>query len=162
MKDRTLQNYDTNKASNVKLVEQLLECGASWKINNSNKGQTLLHVAAKLGYKEVCAILVDHGANLEEGDREGNTPLLLATKLGHSNTVSTLLERGVDINACDKQGLKPLHVAAKMGYTEVCVALIFEAGLEDEDQDGNTPLILATKGCHSSTCLLYTSDAADE
>ena len=39
----------------------------------------------------------------------------------------------------------PLHVAAKLGMDAVCVALIDHgADLEEEDQEGNTPILLGT------------------
>ena len=113
--DANLQNNETKKAANVSLVKQLLECQANLKINNSNYGQSLLHVAVKLDFTEVCAVLVDHGTNLEEADHEGNTPLILATKKCKPSTISSLLERGAKIDACDKQGLTPLLVAIKTG-----------------------------------------------
>ena len=72
----------------------LIKSGASLKQSNKD-GLTPLHVAAKMGFAEVCVALVDHGANLEAADQEGNTPLILATKDCHSNTVSSQLSGSI-------------------------------------------------------------------
>ena len=68
LKDRILPSSDTNMEG---LAKQLLECQASWRINHSKYGQTSIHVAAKLGFTEVCSFLIDQGVDLEEEDQEG-------------------------------------------------------------------------------------------
>ena len=130
----------TIETNNVALVQQLLECGASWTdpdeygntplsliiatkdgnaalvkkllVNGANAkdrdkdGLTPLHVAANLGFNELCAVLVDNGA-----DQGGNTPVVLATQKYHTTAVSILIASGASLrwshssSCCSKTGL---------------------------------------------------------
>ena len=56
---------------NTALVRQLLECGASFKDRDEN-GDTPLHTAVKLGFNEVCAALIDHGAQVNASNKQGS------------------------------------------------------------------------------------------
>ena len=107
---------------------------------------------------EVCAVLVDHGADLEEADQDGNTPVLLATKGCHSSTVSALFESGAKINVSDKAGLTPLLVATQAGHIGLMEQLLeYGARVKDHtlqnyhtDKAGNVNLVRQLLECESS------------
>lgn len=72
-------------------VDTLLKNGA-----NPNEqalcGATALHYAAECGHLEVCRILLDHGARLQENEH-GLNPVLNAAERTHENVVHLFIER---------------------------------------------------------------------
>ena len=48
-----------------------------------DSGQTALHIAAKLGFKDVAKVLLQHKALVTVGDSNGCTPLYLAASSGN-------------------------------------------------------------------------------
>ena len=63
----------------------------------SNKGQNLLHHAARGGHARVVQLLLDHGVIYYEGRR--GDPLYLATINGHQDVVQLLLNHGAEFKA---------------------------------------------------------------
>src|SRR5207244_6642644 len=60
--------------------------------------------------------LLDHGADVNEPDKEGNTPLMLAVSRGSGPwQIHELMERGADIHARDRSGKTPLMLALDNG-----------------------------------------------
>ena len=82
----------------VKIIQDLLDRGASTEIRGCNVG-TPLHVAAKSGNLRATELLLDSGADIEARDNNGNTPLLTAVAKDMLASVQLLLERGADITA---------------------------------------------------------------
>ncbi|KAM0797761.1 ankyrin repeat-containing domain protein [Usnea florida] len=72
----------------------------------SNKGQNLLHHAARGGHARVVQLLLDHGVSYYEGRR--GDPLYLAAINGHQDVVQLLLDHGADFKSqgCDYCVLK--------------------------------------------------------
>ena len=110
-----------------------------------------LHVAAAYGHIEICELLLQNNAILNEGNMStGNTPLHLAVMNGHVETARLFLNFGthhgqqqqvqtqtvskmnqvdiepVDINATNVQNLTPLAVAAYLNL-EGCVKLLLQS-----------------------------------
>ena len=100
------------------IAKLLLEYGADASLRG-RKGQTPLHCLGfdVLGGEPIdptlIALLLAHGANVDDLDADGNTPLYLAAKnLHHVEAVRFLVSRGANVNATDSQGNTPLHRAA--------------------------------------------------
>ena len=73
--------------------------------NHTNKaGQTLLHLAAILGYNHLTAALLARGAYVEPIDRSGCTPLHFASQASHLDLVKRLLRGGGDIMSLTNAG----------------------------------------------------------
>lgn len=80
------------------LVRLLLEYPAADGFNaaplrcsiRNNQGQIALHRAAYWGHAEVCQLLLDHGALVDEADNDGQTPLQLAKEERKSDVVDIL------------------------------------------------------------------------
>jgi uncharacterized protein len=100
--------------------------------------ETLLHIAAHLGYLDVCKLLIDEGIDVNTRDERKQTPLHCAKDL----TISRLLlDNGADIDArCDK-GRTPLIHAARCREAAICRYLI-ERGADYDacDCKGKTAL----------------------
>ncbi|KZV62670.1 ankyrin, partial [Peniophora sp. CONT] len=54
--------------------------------------KTALHTAARSGRVEVCRLLLEHGALVEDADNDGDTPLHEAANSGHLDTVRLILQ----------------------------------------------------------------------
>lgn len=64
-----------NEVRVLDTVRTVLEAGTGATINHGNRaGDTALHGAARYGYPNVVELLVEHGANLDLGNKEGTTP----------------------------------------------------------------------------------------
>jgi ankyrin repeat protein len=129
-----------------------------------------LHWAAAKGYRDVAALLLEHGAPVDEKIISDWTPLLFAVYLGRREMVELLLahnacadedERGTtplafavyrrDIDlvvlllnkgaAVDREYDKPLHWAASKGNSEIALLLLEKgADIGSRDLSGSTPL----------------------
>lgn len=94
---------------------------------------------------EICALLLEKGANIEANDEAGRTPLIIAKTEGWIDTCALLLEKGANTEAHD-HGRTPLIIATTAGWKEIC-ALLLEKGANGKaiDHDGKTPLEIAAK-----------------
>lgn len=60
----------------------------------------------------IMSCLVEHGADINQGDQDGRTPLWWAAFCGHTIKVTSyLLSRGPDVSKPDNKGRTPLYIA---------------------------------------------------
>ncbi|XP_023570968.1 unconventional myosin-XVI [Octodon degus] len=82
-------------------------------VNERNEeGVTLLHMACASGYKEVAALLLEHGGDPRLPDNQCWTPLHVAAKYGQTNLVKLLLTHGANPKLVNCNEEKPSEVAA--------------------------------------------------
>jgi ankyrin repeat protein len=80
-------------------------------------GMTPLHFAARQGYMDVAAALLDAGVDVDQlkaGDH--TSALLIATINGHFDLASMLLDRGADPNIAADNGATPLYGAINVQW----------------------------------------------
>ena len=107
---------------------------------------TLLHVAAKLGYKNALIALLENGARPDEGCKYGYTPLIQAASEGQVDMVKILLKHGASVNAENTSGATALIFAAEKGHNEVAEILLDSgSNINKQDSLGLTPLIFAAQ-----------------
>jgi ankyrin repeat protein len=142
--------------------------------------RTALHKAAMTGARrDMVAFLIQHGGNVAAGDKPGWTPLHWAAFLGHSETVEALLAAGADVNSKSNMlvltgrlnninvslpaGTTPLHAAVRgVGNRDIVQSLIQKgADITAKDEEGNTPLELATRGAKTEAAELLAKKAAE-
>ncbi|WP_265023276.1 ankyrin repeat domain-containing protein [Wolbachia endosymbiont (group A) of Epistrophe grossularia] len=153
--------YWAAKNNHFNIVEVLLDNGAYVDgVNYSMERDVLtllqekeaeyckssLHLAARLGNLEAVKDLLGKGANVNAQNDTRETPLHVAAKKGHKDVVEALLNvNGINVNAQDKYDSTPLHRAAKEVHKDVVEALLDKgANVDAEDENGDTPLDLAT------------------
>jgi ankyrin repeat protein len=137
---------DAAMRGEVEVVRTLLRQGSDANAAQGD-GMTALHWAAENGSREITAMLVFAGANLEAVTRLGDyTPLHLASKAGQGGTAETLLEAGANPNAVTSTGAAmPLHFAAAAGSAQTVTTLLDHGAHVDakESQWEQTPLMFA-------------------
>ena len=116
----------------------LLAAGAKINIEEENarngKGTTLLHNAAKIGFKELVQQLINDGVNIVIRDSKKRTPLHYA---GTKEVAAWLM---LDINARDESGNTPLHLAVRDNRPEIVSFLIANgAKVYVENSEENIP-----------------------
>lgn len=111
---------------NIRNVLRLIELGADALKVSLYEEVSAMHLAAENGHVDVITLLLEHGADVNQVDREGVTPVLLAAKRGHLEALRLLFKNGGDLNALDAFGL-PLHYAALGNHTNV-VKFLLEKG----------------------------------
>jgi ankyrin repeat protein len=149
------------KENHLVTVKALLDAGAD--VNAQDKfGDSLLHLAAVRGLKEMSAMLIAGGADVAARDERGLTPLHAAAWGGHKEILVLLLNKNVDINVRSTDGLTPLHMAALSGHKETIEYLILKgADINARSADGMTPLHAAAFKGHKEAVELLVASGAD-
>lgn len=98
----------------------------------SHDGWTALHLAAFFGHRDLAALLLERGADVNARSRsetfaQANTPLHAAAANRHLEVAQLLVARGADVNARDGSGFTPLALAAN-GRSDLLMLLLLENG----------------------------------
>ena len=132
-----------------KSASTLIEADASSNgkelLNAKNlAGKTPLHEAARIGDKDLLALILRAGADVNAADEIGATPLVDAVNTGSADTARALLEYGAVPIIQDMYGRNAFHAAAEGADVEI-IAMLRKAGASPMSRDayGTTPLSLA-------------------
>ncbi|OAX81292.1 hypothetical protein ACJ72_04369 [Emergomyces africanus] len=117
-----------------------------WMYNQRKRQSYESRWAPDSPYDAIVNMLIDHGADLESGER---TPLSWAAECGSRRLVELLLDRGADIESptCSRS---PLSWAAESGQTDI-VELLLKRGARSGGHDSgySSPLIFAARNGHT-------------
>ena len=141
-------------ADEFDIFTYLLENGADLRLKNE-RGQTVLHLAAKLGSLKICKLIVEGpeaGIDINTKDNDGETPIHLAVGKGKLEIVKFLFDKGGYLNSRVssranggwRDGDTPLHTAARKCHTEIVKFIL--ANVVDKNPvnvHGKTPLSIA-------------------
>lgn len=92
-KDQRL--FDAVVDNNLDLVKVSLKIGAHH--HHHKNGYTPLMMAAWLDHAEICDLLIEAGAHLEQKDKFGRTPLTIASLRGSEHCGKALVEAGANL-----------------------------------------------------------------
>jgi ankyrin repeat protein len=131
-----------------RIVRQLIAAGADVNVaSNPQVSQTPLHLATSGGYREVVALLLEHGANpnvTAHLSRNGATPLMTAAAQGNSEIASLLLKHKADPNLTDQNGdMALLFAIQKQSPATVRALLAGGANPDAQTANGYPVLVLA-------------------
>jgi|SRR6185369_1295739 len=98
----------------------------------SHDGWTALHLAAFFGHRELAALLIERGADVNARSKSetfarANTPLHAAAANKQVEVARLLVERGADVNARDGSGFTPLALAAN-SRSDILMLMLLENG----------------------------------
>ncbi|KAL7219223.1 hypothetical protein ACSBR2_012326 [Camellia fascicularis] len=149
---------------NKVILETALKYVSSLIDAPNRRGRKPLSYAASIGYVDgVCYILDTFVDYTYKRDGDGSYPIHEASSQGHIEVVKEFLRRFPDSRELlNKEGQNILHVAAKSGKANIFSYMLKAPELEmlinDTDEDGNTPLLLATKNAHAEIVSILTWD----
>ena len=118
-----------DRGGSVARVRELIEQGADVNVRN-RKGQSALHCAAKAGFVDIVALLLDHGAHVDAEDGAGETPLATALRSTVKDkprllaVVDLLIVAGADPDHADHAGRTPGRIARRKRDAEVWVTAL--------------------------------------
>lgn len=122
----------------------LLEHNPSLLTALDHEGRSALHYCVSATSVK---LMLDKGANLNLADKKGMTAMHYAAESGATQALHELLisnEAGADVK--DHTLSTPLHYAASRGSFEATNCLLaLGATVDEQDQEGNTPLHLAVR-----------------
>ncbi|KAL2927623.1 Protein ACCELERATED CELL DEATH 6 [Bienertia sinuspersici] len=130
------------------------------KLVENEEEQSPLSYAAFKGHLEgVQCLLKNFPEHAYEYDKEGSLPI---HKAACSGNVKVIQELHMTKNLLNKKGQSILHLAAKNGKSQLVSHLIRMPELKRlinlKDEDGNTPLHLATRGLHPRVVYILTRE----
>ena len=94
----------------VETIEVMLKLGADCNILDEYRN-TALHIAVGRNHKNVAALLIDSGVNVNCRNVSGCTPLHLAVTLYKHDIAELLVRKGADIHSIDDYDYTPLSIA---------------------------------------------------
>ncbi|XP_059044805.1 BRCA1-associated RING domain protein 1-like [Achroia grisella] len=110
----------------------------------NTKGETMLHIACRLGKLDKVTDLLNQGANPNTKDNAGWTPLHEAVQNGRLDLVTLLLQYNTLINVPGQGNETPLHEAVRYNHIEIARELVRNgADVHMRNCKGETPLELA-------------------
>ena len=106
------------------------------------KGETILHKAARMSTREKVSFLVKKGADVNARDNKGFTPLHWAVSAKRLENVKVLMEEGAEVDATEGiSKYTPLHLACIVGAESVIKELVkARAAVNQPDKFGNAPM----------------------
>ena len=123
------------KDGNIEAIKQRLAAGTD--VDAKDVDLTPLHFAAVHGRKEVAALLIAEGADVNTKDRWGKTPLHYAASKGQKEVATLLITEGADVNAKttiqNGYGATPIEWAIEEGHTETVDLLRKHGGKTSEE-----------------------------
>ena len=124
------------------------------------KKETPLHKAAYYQNIDICMMLINYGASVNEFNENLETPLHVATRRGENNICQLLINFGSDPYCKTRKNETILHIAAKNEHVELCKKLLenhfFDTNIPD--CNGNTPKgYILQSGNEDLISLIYNS-----
>ncbi|MEI8054813.1 MAG: ankyrin repeat domain-containing protein, partial [bacterium] len=146
--------------NNIGVVSQLLETNLT-----SNEAQYILNWAAVNNYNEIVDIVLARGADINQRDSAGKSALIYAAENNHPNIALKLLEKS---QFSPNEAEHILNWAIVNDYDEIIKAVIKNSkinnigaimyaaannhkGINEQDSNGATALILAAQNGHLDT-----------
>lgn len=130
-----------------------------------NKGENLLHKAARFKHYEVVDLLIILGLDVNLKNNHKDTPLHIATQFKSEEIVQKLIDSGADINCVNSQNVTPLIIASSLGYDNILTILLEnKAKINISSENGMLPIHYGVKSGKTSilrTLLNYGASLLD-
>ncbi|XP_058835922.1 uncharacterized protein LOC131692719 [Topomyia yanbarensis] len=106
------------------LAKRLIEQDPSIATYQTKQKKYALHYAATHGNAAICALLIEHGAEVNTEDKIKQTALHFAAQSGHPEVAGLLMTRGALVDAVDIHLQTPLFLASQAGHIRVVQELM--------------------------------------
>ena len=116
----------------VELIKTLLDEGVKVDEYDATIGSTALSYAAIFNQAEAAKLLIDSGANVNDGGMSGNTPLHAASFVGNAEIASLLIEAGANAAQANYEGQTAGANLALDWPTTQYIAAMLQIPLEEE------------------------------
>jgi peptidoglycan/LPS O-acetylase OafA/YrhL len=124
---------DAIRSGNREAIERFVQGGEAIDGPDSKLGITPLSWAAMKGDVASVTLLIEHGADVNRGNRDGSTPLHSAAFLGHDPVAEILIEHGADATLRNQRNERAIEVTyADWGVTTFITNLIGLPKLEKD------------------------------
>jgi len=112
-------------------------------LNAGVDSEGLTFFAVTFDNLEACAMLLEHGEDIEMKGWKGMTIYLDAVLRNNARMEEFLLSRGADFNARDDEGRTALHISTMQGHAEM-VRILLQRGADPSavNNDNQTPIEL--------------------
>jgi len=129
--------HEAARKNDLSTVQSLLNQGVAVDIRKDGnlRNPTPLDIAARYGHDEIVKLLLESGADINQGAGIAQDPLLLAAMHHHPSTVEMLLAQGAE---------RSLHFAALQGDLPAVAACLAQGDdVNGRRHENRTPLHLA-------------------
>lgn len=128
--------FEACKNGDYPLIVKHINAGRELNIQDGEKSNSLLHIAAQHGHTNILTLLLNQARiqpNLKNS--RGNTPLHTACAFNQFYAVDVILEysENLDPNIKNKYGETPLEVACARSSTKVVELLLHQQKLDRRD-----------------------------
>lgn len=147
--------------ANVEAVYRLAQTHPELCNERTDAGRTPLCLAAECGHKELVALLLAKGADVNPPSYNGEPPLYLAAQHGQRDITALMLAHGAAVNGINALSITPLHEAVEVGQKGVAELLLSKGGNPNaKNYNGATPLhTAAARGDREIVDLLMANGA---
>ena len=109
----------------------LIKKGALINAASTNAQKVMpIHAAASANSLELCALLLDHGADVNARQQDEFTPLHAAAQNSNVELVRLFLSHGSEVNVRTISGLSPLQLAMESKNKQIIKLILDAGGLE--------------------------------
>jgi uncharacterized protein len=149
-----LDIFEASALGDCGRIERLLQHDAVLVHQTSGDGWTPLHLAAAFGGPRATALLLAHGAQVNQlsCNPMHNQPLHACIALSRDcETARILIAQGADVNRAQAGGYSPLHQAAAAGLEEL-TEILLQSGADPGKvcDQGKTPVAYARERNHDA------------
>ena len=142
------------RSGDTAAAKKLLGANPELAKEHDRAGATPLHHAAAFGSLASMRLLLEHGAEVNAGNKRKSTPLFWA--LHDEAKVRLLLDRGANVSARAVDGRTPIYQAASMANAVAVLRLLLDKGADANTKTliGMTPLMSAARANPEAARLL--------
>jgi len=100
---------------NLVCLSALIKAGANLDIQDSDSGESALHLALYWAPADVATALVSAGANVNLADKKNYNPVHYAAFQCNTNVAALLFKAGAELNRTNNDGMTPMDIVRSKG-----------------------------------------------